>query len=197
MRPLRIMPLGDSITRGLIIPPPGVVPGGYRARLYARLTREWRPVEFVGSAHDNPGDCPSPQHEGHGGWRIDELRAGLDGWLAAAQPDLVLLHAGTNDLVQDYLVASAPARLSDLLSRIKVRVFVAQLLTSIDPVVLPRIERFNAAIPALAQSHGATVVDMFHAVPATDFADVYHPNRAGYERLADEWFAAITAGPAC
>ena len=95
VNPVRIMPLGDSITRGLIIPEPGVVPGGYRTRLFQRLTREWRPVEFVGSANDNPGECPSPNHEGHGGCRIDELLAGIDGWLAAACPDIVLVHAGT------------------------------------------------------------------------------------------------------
>src|SRR5690242_19787471 len=28
-RPVRVMPLGDSITRGLICPPPGMKPGGY------------------------------------------------------------------------------------------------------------------------------------------------------------------------
>jgi lysophospholipase L1-like esterase len=188
---VRIMPLGDSITCGLIIPEPGVVPGGYRTRLYHRLTREWRPVEFVGSANDNPGVCPSLNHEGHGGWRIDELRAGLDGWLAAAQPDIVLVHAGTNDMVQGYQVESAPQRLGDLLSRIKARVFVAQIISRTDPAVRARIERFNAAIPAVAGRHA--VVDMFSVVPVEGFADAYHPNQAGYDHIADAWFKAITA----
>ncbi len=194
MNPVRIMPLGDSITRGLIIPPPGFIPGGYRTRLYQRLIREWQPVEFVGSADDNPDPdrLPSPHHEGHGGFRIDEIQAGIDGWLAAARPDLVLLHIGTNDMVQDYDLAGAPARLDGLLAHLPTRVFVAQIISSLEQRVRDRIERFNAAVPSIAARHGATVVDMYHAVAPSDFSDSYHPNADGYARIADAWLGAIT-----
>lgn len=195
-RPVRVMPLGDSITRGLIIPPPGFVPGGYRTRLYRRLTEELFPVEFVGSAQDNPDPdrLPSPCHEGHGGWRIDEIAAQVDHWLAEARPDIVVLHLGTNDMAQDFDVANAPQRLADLLARIPARVFVAQILNSADEAVRLRVERYNAALPAVAAAAGATVVDIFSAVPLTEFADPYHPDASGYDRIADAWFAALADG---
>jgi hypothetical protein len=192
-RPVRLMPLGDSITRGLICPAPGFIPGGYRTRLYHRLANELFPVEFVGSANDNPdpGNLPSPAHEGHGGWRIDEIEAGIGAWLEAAQPDIILLHIGTNDMAQNYDVDDAPHRLAGLLAGMRTRVFVAQIIGSTDDAVRERIERYNAAIPDVAARHRATVVDMFHAVPLSDFADPYHPNAAGYGKIADTWFAAI------
>ena len=193
MTPLRVMPFGDSITRGLIIPEPGVVPGGYRTRLHERLIREWGPVEFVGSADDNPDprNLPSPRHEGHGGCRIDELAAGVDEWMAAARPNLVLLHAGTNDMVQDHEVDSAPQRLNDLLARIPGAIYLARIIGSTDPTVHERIARFNAALPDVVRRHDAVLVDMFAAVPLTAFADPYHPNAAGYRLMADAWFEAI------
>ena len=36
--PIRVMPLGDSITAGLIIPTPGYIPGGYRTKLWHDLS---------------------------------------------------------------------------------------------------------------------------------------------------------------
>src|SRR5215469_12372235 len=59
--PIKIMPLGDSITvddRS----------GGYRHLLYDLLTQDGISFKFVGSAKS--GDVPDAHHEGHPGWRI-------------------------------------------------------------------------------------------------------------------------------
>ncbi|MEW6359509.1 MAG: SGNH/GDSL hydrolase family protein [Planctomycetota bacterium] len=205
--PVRAMPLGDSITRGLIIPPPGMVPGGYRAPLYQRLTREWGPVVFVGSANDNPDPdrLPCPNHEGHGGFRIDEIAAGIELWLDRAGPDVILLHIGTNDMAQGFDLARAPARLRDLIEKIagrspKAYLLVAQIISSTDAETQHRIERYNAAIPGIvdtmrAAGHDVLTVNMFDVVPANGFADPYHPNALGYARIADAWFDAIRLLP--
>ena len=65
---VRIMPLGDSITFGV-----GGVGGfgGYRGTLYSKLVNQGYSVNFVGTQTANSGSIPDPNHEGHGGWRID------------------------------------------------------------------------------------------------------------------------------
>src|SRR6201985_2801266 len=61
--PVRIMPLGDSITAG---------PGCWRAMLWHQLQTSGYPnIDFVGSQSDgggcNPGYAYDEDHEGHGG----------------------------------------------------------------------------------------------------------------------------------
>ena len=68
--PIRIMPLGDSITAGYN------VAGGYRAPLYAGLTSLGYAVDFVGTQADNgAGSLPDANHEGHSGLTIGGIDA--------------------------------------------------------------------------------------------------------------------------
>ena len=71
--PIRIMPLGDSITDG------SGAAGGYRLPLYIALTNAGYNVDLVGTATDNsaPGLGTEVNHEGHGGWRITNPVNGL------------------------------------------------------------------------------------------------------------------------
>src|SRR5713101_7644123 len=60
--PIRILPLGDSITYGYD------VPGGYRLPLYQVLTNAGYNVDFTGTQTGNgAADLPDPDHEGHPG----------------------------------------------------------------------------------------------------------------------------------
>src|SRR5262249_13855023 len=112
-RPIRVMPLGDSITYGV-----GSSSGSsYRADLWRRLvTQAGYNIDFVGSQRS--GSLPDTDNEGHSGWRIDQIAASVDGWLSTYQPDVVLLHIGTNDMNQNYQVDTAPQRLGALIDRI-------------------------------------------------------------------------------
>jgi len=94
--PVRIMPLGDSITAG---------PGCWRAFLWHRLqTSGYTNIDFVGGVSDgggcNPGYAYDFDHEGHGGYAATGIADNnqLPPWLAAARPDIVLMHLGTNDM---------------------------------------------------------------------------------------------------
>src|SRR5262245_49058971 len=95
-RATRIMPLGDSITQG------NTATDSYRRPLWKRFQDARLDVDFVGSQRDNNGGPPPAadfdlDHEGHWGWRADEILGSIDGWAAAARPDVVLVHRGSND----------------------------------------------------------------------------------------------------
>lgn len=100
-----ILPLGDSITQ------PNNNRRGYLYPLWVELVDAGIDFDFVGSQTEEPADNPQwpdhndmsfdRNHEGHGGWSIEELLDGLSTWLEDYTPDIVLLHAGTNDAAGD------------------------------------------------------------------------------------------------
>ncbi len=116
---IRIMPLGDSITRGNndINYPNGDIPGGYRLKLGNLLEDSSIDFNFVGTRSDNAATGMDPHHNGNPGWRTDEILSGLPGWLDDA-PDVVLLKAGTNDILQRIPVATAIANLNSIITTI-------------------------------------------------------------------------------
>jgi len=83
-------------------------------------------VDFVGSQSNGPASLGDHDHEGHPGWRIDQIDANIVGWLNTYQPHTVLLHIGTNDIGQNYDVPGAPARLSALIDHITATAPAAQ-----------------------------------------------------------------------
>ena len=66
---LRIMPLGDSITEGA----GATSTAGYRGPLWTLLANAGYNVDYVGSNTTNQDKTNGmdPDHEGHGGWRLD------------------------------------------------------------------------------------------------------------------------------
>ncbi|WP_436762893.1 ricin-type beta-trefoil lectin domain protein [Streptosporangium sp. V21-05] len=193
---VRVMPLGDSITDGFN------VPGGYRVNLWQRLVTGQYTVDFVGSGFNGPSTLGDHDHEGHSGWRIDQIDTNIVGWLQTFAPRTILLHIGTNDMTQNYNVAAAPARLSALIDKIRanapaVELFVARITPSADPTVEARIQAFNAAVPGIVAQKGPMthLVDMHTGFTTADLADGLHPNAGGYAKMAERWFAALQAVP--
>ncbi|MFC5923421.1 RICIN domain-containing protein [Micromonospora vulcania] len=194
---VRVMPLGDSITDGYN------VPGGYRINLWQRLAGGNYTVDFVGSGFNGPASLGDHDHEGHSGWRIDQLDANIVAWMQATNPRTVLLHIGTNDVNQNYDLANAPARLSALIDKIRatgpeVELFVATITPETDATREARVQAYNATIPGIVAQKGSRVhlVDMHAALTTADLADGVHPNAAGYDKMAARWYAALTSVPA-
>ncbi|GAB3841338.1 hypothetical protein GCM10027610_050540 [Dactylosporangium cerinum] len=192
---VRVMPLGDSITDGFN------VQGGYRNGLWQRLANAGVLTDFVGSGSNGPASLGDHDHEGHSGWRIDQLDANIAGWIQAANPRTVLLHIGTNDIGQNYDVPNAPARLSALIDKIRTyapqaHIFVAQITPLGNTANEAKVNTFNAAIPGIVSQKGPLthLVDMHTGFTvAGDIADGIHPNAAGYDKMAARWFAALQA----
>jgi lysophospholipase L1-like esterase len=189
------MPLGDSITDGFNIP------GGYRIELARALVVGCVPFDFVGSRSNGPASLHDRDHEGHSGWRIDELAARVRGWVVEYRPRVVLLLIGTNDVIQAHRLGTAPDRLEALVGTIAARrprtsVLVASLPPLADPADAAAIRTFNWALPGIVQARSrrgddVRFVDLGAAVTTNDLADGIHPNAEGYAKLAAGWNAAI------
>jgi lysophospholipase L1-like esterase len=194
---VRVMPLGDSITEGT------QVPGGYRIGLWQRMAAAGYRVDLVGTQYNGPSSLGDHDHEGHPGWRIDQIDANITGWLRGTTPRTVLLHIGTNDILQNYNVGGAPGRLSTLIDHIAAAVpaadvFVATIIPISNAGQESAARTFNAAVPGIVQSKASAgkrvhLVDMHAALTTTDLIDGVHPTAQGYDKMAATWYSALRA----
>ncbi|MGW5611684.1 ricin-type beta-trefoil lectin domain protein [Streptomyces sp. NPDC003753] len=194
--PLRVMPLGDSITWGV-----GSSTGnGYRGPLWNELAADGHPLDFVGTGRN--GSMSDPDNEGHSGYRIDQIAALADASLTRYRPNVVTLHIGTNDLQGASEVDTAIARLRSLVNQITAdvpdaTVLVASLVVSTSASEEQYRGAYNQAVPRIvsdAQAAGKHVayVDM-SSLTTADLADPLHPNDAGYQKMADAFHRGIQA----
>lgn len=194
---IQIMPLGDSITVG----EKSTGKGGYRVTLWNDCKKQGWHVEFVGSRAYGPASLGDRYNEGHSGWRIDQISAHVTNWLASYQPQVILLHIGTNDIIQHYSTEVVVNRLRLLLHQITtlepdVVLLVAQIIPLRKPALNAEVKQYNSAIPGLVheldvQGRNVQYVNMYNAVPVTALADGIHPNDTGYGLLANTWFKAL------
>ena len=190
------MPLGDSITNGY----KSSKGDGYRIQLQNHLSGSR--LQYVGSVQS--GSMANNDNEGHSGATIKQIARYAKKSLHK-RPNIVLLHAGTNDLNNDPPTdpyRSAPDRLGALIDQI-VRacpdavVLVAQLINNAHAKTEARIKTFNSHVPGVVAQrvkagHRVMVVNMA-PVPVNDLADGIHPIDAGYNIMGDIWFAALQA----
>ncbi len=190
-----VMPLGDSITVGY-----NDLAGGYRRELFQKLSADGLAVDFVGSQNQGPADLRDKDHEGHSGWRIDQIAAQMNGWANTYQPQYVLLMIGTNDIGQNNDLPGAPGRLSALLDQITNKLPGSQVLVATLTLRTDgkddQVVQFNNALRATVQaklSAGRKVklVEMHSALNGNDLPDGLHPSASGYTKMANTWYAAL------
>ena len=204
--PLRVMPIGASITMGQ------GVNGGYRLPLEQMFQGAGIPMQFVGRIDWNSKGMTWPNHDGYPGHRIDQIENGATNAfkitsepIAPAvrelRPDAILLFVGTNDVRQNYKLDEAPARLDHLVGTLMeaapdARILVSNLTS--DQHFDDAVRRYNADVAALVARRAAAgqkvqLVDNYSAVnPATDMSgDLTHPDAGGYIKIARTWFRAL------
>ena len=200
---VRVMPLGDSITEGI----GSTNDNGYRKPLYLELVDANWSIDFVGSQIS--GDFADPDHEGHAGWQANEILDGhpnepaagkLADWLVAHQPDIVLLHIGSNDITVGGQDANEVSDILDEIDGYSDDVTVILALIIDRQPHSPATTQFNIDVNNMAQNRIAAgddiiIVDMEHALDyndSNDMVDYLHPNDSGYAKMADVWYEALT-----
>ncbi len=218
--PLRIMPLGNSITEGnrndyL----------SYRCWLWERLTNEGYIVDYVGSrsgvfggnngvqAQSNcPHDGYDQDHEGHWGWTVGDALYGCDNpvfgypgsltdWLGRDVPDICLLHLGTNDILGALQVQATVNKIRAVVDTLRsynpsVAVLVAKIIPS-ERSNGWRIPLFNQQLedsipPMDTPESRVLLIDQYAGFSAAeDCNDGTHPNNSGRAKMADKWFRGI------
>jgi lysophospholipase L1-like esterase len=180
------MAIGDSITIGF----PGSS-GGWRARLNTLAPK----MVFQGR-NNNTG-----LHEGYNGFRTDQVLPVVQPIIRILQPRCLLISMGVNDINTGQSPASTLT---------EVRAFAETLLAEssyITHVFVSTIAigstmnglgggAFNTGLAAEfagADARIATVDTTSRLVIGSDFADGLHPNDAGYQKMAEDWFAALDA----
>ncbi|MDN5850379.1 MAG: SGNH/GDSL hydrolase family protein [Nitrococcus sp.] len=125
-----------------------------------------------------------------------------------AQPDLVTIWVGANDIVDGVQVDDFEDELEEMLSALRdeTSAFIAIAnipdLTELprfeagpdDDVTLERVNAFNAVIARQANSFDVPVVDLFEE-DIKDYlisdVDGFHPNDAGHRRIAGKFLEVI------
>ena len=224
---LNIMPMGDSITAGYTDNPTWShqFNFGYRSDLYTLLVDSGIEVEYMGSSTEPwaspfPGDptnggtnMPDPDlraisqdnHHGYGGQTASYLNANIATWLAAEEPEIILLKIGTNSQDQSglntlvsYITTNKP----------DIHVIVAQIMPKISyqtGIVNYNNYIKNTLVPLYqGQGKNVTTVDLY-APFLTDPGDltsidtslfsngINHPDADGYNLMAYAWQEAINA----
>lgn len=216
--PMRIMALGDSITAGVGAKGADLGTGGYRGELARLLDTDGYRYAMVGNRSDYGAHIMRRNHEGWPGYVLRSIPSDpapqLYGAvtrhaLEANDPDVILLMAGTNDLLrlarraQGYTLPHIVASMDDLLAQIfflkpGVVVLVAGVVDSPN-VHACDVARFDGAktcgagesesegVPALVLRYArrgfriAFVAGMSDAVPRDKehFPDGIHPSGVG------------------
>ncbi|KAL1600474.1 hypothetical protein SLS60_006860 [Paraconiothyrium brasiliense] len=196
---LRYMPFGDSITEIIC----------WRALLWEKLqSTEWASVNFVGSGKTE-NNCKDTKYdrdnEGHSGFLAIDIanKNQLDGWLKTNPADVITMHLGTNDIVQQNKpIADIIAAFTKLVGTMrthnpKMKIVVAQIIPMGLGSYNTKIQQLNAQIPTWASGLNKTespiwVVDQYTGFSgSSDLRDGVHPNASGDQKMANVWYPAV------
>jgi lysophospholipase L1-like esterase len=222
---LKILPLGNSITVGYT---DGVLPESnqisYRFGLYYQLINAGHNVDFVGSELTGWAYFSDCQHAGINGFRdqymVRLLQDGYDmkryiqlvnppgPYLDVYDPDIILLHIGTNDITHETNPGTANVEaVLNLIDDYEVRsgkqvpVFLALIVNRMYGYNLrTETTNYNNQIRAMAEARiqngdNIIIVDMENDAgleyTTADMTDYLHPNSTGYNKMATLWFNSI------
>lgn len=204
---LRVMPLGDSITEG------EANHNSYRRTLWQRLQGAGCKVDLVGSKsgvssgyRNSPWVSPpnpdfDQDHEGYWDYRVDELLPFVGGKVASAQPDVVLIHLGTNDVLGGQSASGVAGELSALIDNVRSGKADAYIvLAKIIPAAsnTAATAALNRQIDGIAASKNSAaspvvVVDQAAGYSTSDNYDGVHPNPTGEAKLGNKWADSVLA----
>lgn len=194
--PIRIMPVGDSITEG------GKTFSTYRVPLWEKLAAAGYSFEFVGSRKSESSHGPL-SHEGYSGKNAEFLSTAAVAVFKDHPADIVLIHSGHNHTVEEKPVAGIVAATEKMIRSFrelnpKVTVLLAQVITSGKLPKYSYIPELNEELATLAKrlNTPAQPVILVNQAEGFDWTkdtveDKVHPNVTGAEKIAAKWFDAL------
>ena len=216
---IKIMPVGDSITNG------DGETGGYRKYLYSKLGQMgYSKIDMVGpngkSSASANGITYDDNHAGYSGYQIKEVpgwgqQQGGQGSLynklkdldavKSAQPDIILLMIGTNDMTANRSMDDCASDLRDMLDyMLKDMPSDGMIFMASIPEFTAyggnsqRIANYNSTVKKVADEYASKGKNV-------KFADVHgcldgmndigsdnlHPNGTGYKKIGEFWAGII------
>ena len=197
--PVRIWPIGDSITEGL----PSY--SSYRYWLWHLLRENASKVEFVGTKTGISETSPlhpdfDQRHNAYSGYRADDVFPLIAFAGRTVSFDIALIHLGTNDIAFRETPRETSRDLENLISVLRIRNPQATiLLAEIIPVsgnerafgeLNRNLRKFAQRIRT--ETSAVITVDMNSGFdPKLLTYDGIHPTEAGEQFIAQRWFAAL------
>ncbi|MCI0511585.1 Ig-like domain-containing protein [candidate division KSB1 bacterium] len=200
---VKIMPLGDSITSGKS---GSSVVGGYRDDLAGLLDLEGVQYDLVGSLTDGEGF--DADHEGHDSETSAFINTHINEYLTTSQPDIVLLHIGTNDIGSQIAIETIRTNINATITKIHNHNAQTAIVIS---SLMPRKDQFDETTTNLNalilesyyhfllsgyKIYYAPINEIFKNTPnwqtqLMPVANNIHPNDAGYQAMAQVFYVAI------
>ena len=163
---------------------------GYRQDLRDLLS----PTEVTYIGTQCSGHMQNGNNEGHRNYRIDQLEAVLAPNVAL-QPNVVLVYAGTNDMLSQQADA-APGDMQHLVRYLVAHlpnalVVVSKLFTDAHPQIAKRIEVFDSELE-VTQLGNVVIADMSNLLKVAELGpDGEHPKDPGYAKMAQVFFNVL------
>lgn len=189
-----ILALGDSITQG----------GGnfesYTAPLWSMLYGAGYAFDFIGP---NAYTCRtgSVANCGYGGRTAEYLDSKIDSLYALYPAEVVLLHAGHNHFAGERPVEGIVAAQRSIIGKIlarnpRAKILVAQVIPAGKLPKYSYIPELNDRLAEMVRDIGNDNVTLVNVADGFDWRrhtidDKVHPNHAGAEHIAAQWFKAL------
>lgn len=202
-RATRIMAVGDSITRGQ----GAEAQGGYRKPLWDSLRSDGKTLTPVGAM----GALTPVGYQAEGGWRIEDQTGygvrNLFGWNAVDsvrlfKPDVILVALGTNNLG----TGVSEGHLADYIADYRVLLDAMYAFAPRAHVFICRIvlmenqwsgtSMYNEKVQEMVEDYISKgrpyhLVLGMESMPPGSWADGLHPNKQGYDYMANIWKQAL------
>lgn len=207
----KILSIGDSITEGIS------TSKSYRFRLTNQLDNTACNYEMVGSQTTNRDGSFVSKHEGYSGHGIEHFlnslaqNPGIDSIINTEQPDVVLIHLGSNDMNRNQGVDATAVELQLLINRIwaiksDIQIYVANVIpwfgsSNINPTIGADVNSLGPAFRTVVDNINSNQLHIVNVkngyLPGFMINDGIHPNDLGDDFIANAFLARIHANNDC
>jgi len=211
----RFMAFGDSLTAGEVTVPIGAIQGSFEDPNPGSQALISKQIVVPGASYPtqlhamldarypSQASAISVTNAGVGGENTFRAVLRFEDELAANAPDAVIIMHGINNLVADrgdvltILIRSMVQSAKDRGVTVFVGSMVPTLPDRLRSQSVTLVEDYNARLKQMSVEEGVTFVDLYNALKPEAASvigiDGLHPTEAGYKRIAEQFFAAISA----